>query len=265
MSTIYQVDSFSDGPFKGNPAGVMILENYLADEFLQSIAAEMNLSETAFLVQVEDDKYKIRFFTPTKEIPLCGHATLASAHILFELNLVDKNNYVTFETIDSKVLTAKNIDGKIVMQFPAYELYEVDFEVETLKKIGITPKSILKTTNDWLLVEAESESELKNIKVDSTYLTENGLGQLILTSKSDSSEFDFSVRCFCPDLGIFEDPVTGSIQCALVPYWAEKLGKSSFSSIQLSERSGVIESKLNQQEVEISGKAFTVFKIETLF
>ena len=255
---IFQVDSFADEPFKGNPAGVMILSEEPSSEWMQSIAAEMNLSETAFIVPQKND-FLIRFFTPTNEVPLCGHATLASSHIIYELGLKSPNETIVFKA-QQDILTIRKEDEWIVMDFPVFPIHKIEIPDEFQGLIGFKPMEMYASLHDWKIAVAENESDVINSNPKFSSLNEHGLGQLMVTAKSNLSDVDFVVRCFCPIDGIDEDPVTGSAHCALTPLWAEKLGKETFNSIQMSKRTGRLKVKLNGDRVEIKGKAITIFE-----
>jgi len=258
--TIFQVDAFTDKPFKGNPAGVMIVTEEISSDRMQNIASEMNLSETAFIFPREND-FQIRYFTPTNEVPLCGHATLASSHIIFELGLKAANETIKFKAKGGN-LTIKRENDWIVMDFPRYPIQKTDIHKDFRRLVGFEPIEMYSSIYDWVIAVAETESEILHSEPNFTLLTETGLGHLIITSKSDSKQADFVVRCFAPAFGINEDPVTGSAHCALTPLWAEKLGKAELNSLQLSKRTGHLKVKLNGDRVEIKGKALTIFEAE---
>jgi PhzF family phenazine biosynthesis protein len=256
--TIFQVDAFTDKPFKGNPAGVMILTEEVSADWMQKIAFEMNLSETAFIIPREND-FQIRYFTPTKEVPLCGHATLASAHIIFELGLKMVNETIRFKA-EGADLTIKRENDWISMDFPKYPIQKTDIHKDFKRLVGFDPIEMYSSIYGWVIAIAETESEILHSEPNFALLTENGLGHLMITSKSHSKQADFVVRCFAPMAGINEDPVTGSAHCALTPLWAEKLGKVELDSLQLSKRTGHLKVKLNNDRVEIKGKALTIFE-----
>jgi len=257
---IYQVDAFTTEPFKGNPAGVCILEKEMPEEWMRNVAAEMNLSETAFIVP-EDKEFRIRFFSPEAEIPLCGHATLSSAHIMFETGVVEKNEEIIFLSKAGK-LVIRYEDGWITMNFPAYQVKPVRIPDGISKIIGITPSELHRTAHGWSFVLLKNEKEVKDMKPDFKAMKNSEFGDLIVTAPSDDPAFDFCVRCFAPALGIDEDPVTGSAHCALVPFWHDRTGKKEFVSHQVSRRGGILKVKMKGDRVEISGQARTIFKAE---
>jgi PhzF family phenazine biosynthesis protein len=260
--TIFQVDSFTDKPFKGNPAGVMILTEDASSEWMQAIAMEMNLSETAFIFP-KKDYFQIRYFTPTNEVPLCGHATLASAHIIYELGLKSASETIRFKAKNDE-LTIKKEQDWIVMNFPKFPIQRINLHNDFQCLVGFEPIEMYSSLYDWVIAVAKQESDIVNANPNFALLNQHGLGQLIITSKSDSKQADFVVRCFCPIDGINEDPVTGSAHCALTPLWAEKLGKTMLKSLQLSKRTGHLKVALNGERVEIKGQAITVFEATTL-
>ncbi|MDR1102248.1 MAG: PhzF family phenazine biosynthesis protein [Tannerella sp.] len=256
--TIFQVDAFTDKPFKGNPAGVMIVREEISAEWMQNVASEMNLSETAFIFPREND-FQIRYFTPVKEVPLCGHATLASAHIIYELELKAAHEIIKFKA-EGADLTVKKENDRISMDFPRYPVQKTDVHKDFKRLAGFDPVEMYSSIYGWVIAIAETEREILTSRPDFALLNENGLGHLMITSRSDSTQADFVVRCFAPVAGINEDPVTGSAHCALTPLWAEKLGKTALDSLQLSKRTGRLKVRLNGDRVEIKGKALTVFE-----
>lgn len=255
---LYQVDAFTDTPFKGNPAGVMIVDESMAEEKMQNIAMEMNLSETAFIIPGEKE-YQIRYFTPTREVPLCGHATLAGAHIIYETGLKAPTEPIDFMAKAGHLRIAKEADW-IVMHFPEYPLNNMETPGGFQSAMGFEPVEIYSSSYGWVVAVAENEKTVAEAQPDFELLKAHGLGHLMVTARSESYESDFVVRCFVPESGINEDPVTGSAHCALTPLWSEKLGKKEMNSLQLSERSGQLRVKLLDDGVEIKGKAVTVFK-----
>jgi PhzF family phenazine biosynthesis protein len=256
--TIFQVDAFTDEPFKGNPAGVMIVTEEISSDWMQNVAFEMNLSETAFVFP-KDNEFQIRYFTPTKEVPLCGHATLASAHIIYELGLKEVNEIIKLKA-EGADLTVKRETDWIIMDFPKYPIQKIDIHKDFKHLMGFNPIEMYSSIYDWVIAVAETESDILHSEPNFTLLSEKGLGHLMITSKSNLEQADFVVRCFAPKLGINEDPVTGSAHCALTPLWAEKLGKVEMNSLQLSRRTGYLKVKLNGERVEIKGKALTIFE-----
>jgi PhzF family phenazine biosynthesis protein len=261
---IYQVDSFTSEIFKGNPAGVCILDKFLETHIMQSIATEMNLSETAF-IETKEKIFKIRYFTPTQEVPLCGHATLASAHILYELGIIPIINEFVLRAEESD-LTISFADNWIKMDFPAYKLTEKKILTEFCEIIGIKPIELYESDNKWIVARVETEKEVQDATPDFGKIQEKNMGLVIaVTAKSESSDYDFVVRVFCnPTSGIAEDPVTGAANCILVPFWNMKLDKKNFKSKQLSKRTGELKTVYKGDRIEILGQAKTVFRIEMI-
>ena len=258
--TIFQVDSFSDSPFRGNPAAVMIVDKHAKASWMQNIAMEMSLSETAFIIQNNDD-FLIRFFTPEREEPLCGHATLASAHILYELGIVDEKETIKFKAKDDELLIYKE-NSEIVMNFPIFPIKKIDIPFNFRSIIGFEPLEMYSSIYDWTIAIADSETAILNAEPIFEKMIPNGLGNLMITAKSERENIDFVVRCFAPISGINEDPVTGSAHCALAPLWYSKTGKKEFNSLQLSKRTGRLKVKLTDNNVIISGNALTIFQAE---
>lgn len=257
---IYQVDAFTTVPFRGNPAGVCILEKEPASEWMQNIAMEMNLSETAFVFEGKDGR-EIRFFTPEAEMKLCGHATLSASHILFETGIIAGNESIKFNSKAGELIVAKNGEW-ITMNFPAYQLEKIELTPEFERVTGVNAVELYNAGSGWTLALIKNESEVRAINPDFALMKNSPFGDLIVTSLSDDPLYDFCVRCFAPAVGINEDPVTGSAHCALAPFWSGKTGRKDFNSHQVSKREGIIKVSLKGERVEISGKALTVFKAE---
>jgi PhzF family phenazine biosynthesis protein len=249
---IYQADAFTEKLFGGNPAAVCVLEKWLDDSLMQNIALENNLSETAFLVK-DDDVYKIRWFTPNTEVDLCGHATLASSHILFTHYENDLNELVFHSDRSGTLKTRKNND-KLTLDFPVDKYHKVEPQIKLFESIGIDANECYLGKTDYMLVY-NSEEEIKNMKPDFGKMAKLDARGVIVTAKGN--EVDFVSRFFGPKVGINEDPVTGSAHTTLTPYWAKKLGKNKLTAIQLSDRKGYLECELKGDRVEISGCAVT--------
>lgn len=258
--TVYQIDAFTDEPFKGNPAGVMIVDEHITSDRMQKIAMEMNLSETAFIMP-KGNIFEIRYFTPSVEVPLCGHATLASGHIIYELGLVLPHDTINFKAKGGDLEITKESDW-IVMNFPAYPLTKIDIPRDFKEVAGFEPLEMYSSSYDWKIAIARTEIDIVKATPNFEIMKTKGLDMLMITAKSDTENFDFVVRCFVPILGINEDPVTGSAHCALTPLWTEKLGKEELNSLQLSKRTGILRVKLVNDRVKIKGKAITIFKAE---
>jgi PhzF family phenazine biosynthesis protein len=238
---IFTVDSFTDKPFTGNPAGVCILENEYPDKLYQQIACEINYSETAFVIR-QNDHFRIRWFTPKTEVDLCGHATLAAAHILYEYQYCDLSREIKFDS-KSGSLTAKKTGNKIELNFPQLPVEKAESNIILEKAFDILPVYVGKNDNRYL-IEIGDCDQLINIKPDFQLLKSLDLGRFIITAKSKNPEYDFISRYFAPGVGVSEDPVTGTAHCYLAPYWGEKLKKTRMVGFQASERSGIVECEL---------------------
>lgn len=261
--TIYQVDAFTDKPFKGNPAGVCILKVEPSAGWMQNVAMEMNLSETAFVFPGVKNEKIIRFFTPEAEVPLCGHATLSASHIHYETGIMRNDDEIIFSSKSGKLMIKKEGDW-ITMNFPADTLKKSADAGEFIKTTGLHPRELYETGNFWSLALLEDENEVRNASPDFMKMKNSRYGDLIITAPSDDNAYDYCIRCFAPAVGINEDPVTGSAQCALAPFWAGKTGKKEFVCHQVSRREGILKVALSGDRVQISGKAVTMFKAELL-
>ncbi len=246
---IYQIDAFTNKIFGGNPAAICPLENWIDAELMQKIALENNLSETAFFV-CKDDVYEIRWFTPTYEIDLCGHATLASAFVIFEI-LQSETETVKFHSHKSGALEVEKNGEILILDFPSRPVAKCDAPDGLIEAIGKQPKEILKA-RDYFLVY-ENEQEILDIAPNFSRLLDIDAHGFIVTAKGDSS--DFVSRFFAPEVGVFEDPVTGSSHCNLIPYWAEKLSKTELFGRQISARGGELFCELKGDRVKIGGHA----------
>ena len=258
---IFQVDAFTDRPFAGNPAAVCIMPEPRDDSWHQAVAAEMNLSETAFLTK-QPDGFRLRWFTPKVEVDLCGHATLASAHVLLQEGLARRDETIRFHT-RSGVLTAKQNGDEIELDFPLEPEAPIDAPANLAKALGVPLKYVGKYRFGYL-AEVESDAALRQITPDFKLLmtvTERGV---IVTSRSSDTRFDFVSRFFAPGVGVDEDPVTGSAHCCLGAYWQRQLGKSEFLAYQASARGGVVRVRVDEKRAFLGGKAVTVVKGELL-
>lgn len=249
---IYQIDAFTDRLFSGNPAAVCILDKRIDDDLMQSIGNENNLAETAFVVPRDKD-FEIRWFTPTTEVDLCGHATLAAAFVLFDL-LDYPDSEVRFHSTKSGLLTVSKHNEMLYLDFPTDTLNLVDESLKaTIEKcIGIEPSELFKGKTDYIAV-IDSEQQLKNIQVDLNEISKLDARGLIVTSRGDST--DFVSRFFAPQSGINEDPVTGSAHTSLIPFWFEKLGRKQLTANQLSKRGGKLFCEFKNERCLIGGKA----------
>ena len=246
--TLYQVDAFANKPFEGNPAAICPLEQWLADELMQTIANENNLSETAFFVK-NATSYDIRWFTPTREVDLCGHATLASAHVLFNI-LGYKEQTISFSS-KSGILNVSRIEDRLEMDFPSQPATPCPIPEAILNAFTDKPIECLKA-EDYIVV-FEHENDIVNARPDLSKLAELDLRGVIITAKSN--DYDFVTRFFAPNYGINEDPVTGSAFTQLIPYWSKVLNKTELKAKQVSQRGGEVGCVDSGDRVKISGKA----------
>lgn len=256
---IYQVDAFADEPFKGNPAAVCILTEPGDGAWMQKVAQEMNLSETAFLCK-EGTGFRLRWFTPSVEVDLCGHATLASAHILWEIGMLSRRDEARFQT-RSGLLKAQQRGNEIELTFPATPDEPSSAPPGLNDALGIVPNYTGKSKFDYI-VEVESEETLRNIRPDFPRLKSLPARGVIVTSVASSPGYDFVSRFFAPASGVDEDPVTGSAHCCLGPFWKKRMGKSAFIAFQASERGGVIGVRVEGDLVRLRGRAITVLRGE---
>jgi len=254
-TTIFQVDAFTHDPFRGNPAAVCILDSPRPDAWMLAVAREMNLSETAFLLP-EEGAYRLRWFTPAVEEKLCGHATLASAHVLWESGKLKPGETALFNTL-SGVLTASKFGSLIELNFPSTPPEPVETPPFLLDALGVSPLYVGKSPFDYL-VEVADDEIVRNLHPNMTLLREIDIRGIIITSVSTNPKYDFISRFFAPHDGIDEDPVTGSAHCCLGPYWNEKLGKTSFKAYQASPRGGIVAVRLEGNRIILGGEAVTV-------
>ncbi len=256
---IYQVNSFSAVPFKGNPAGVCLIEEQKPDAWMANVAKEMNLSETAFPLR-EDDGYRLRWFTPTVEVDLCGHATLASAHILWETGRLAPDQKARFHSRSGLLTATRTSDGWIEMDFPVKLVELASTPSGLLEALGVKPVFVGKNVFDYL-VEVETEDEVRAATPDMAALNAIPARGVIVTSRgAPGQQYDFISRFFAPQVGVPEDPVTGSAHSALTPYWANKLGKESMFAYQASARGGELHLRLQGDRAIIAGQAVTVIR-----
>ncbi|MBS1252138.1 MAG: putative isomerase YddE [Anaerolineales bacterium] len=252
---IFQVDAFTDTPFSGNPAAVCVLSAPADEVWMQNVALEMNLSETAFL-QRRDDGFNLRWFTPAVEVDLCGHATLASAHILWEQGYLSEGEVARFHTL-SGLLTADRKGEWIELNFPAEPEEPVAAPDDLAEALGATPKYVGKNRLDYV-VEVDSEETVRDLAPDFGRLLALSDRGFIVTSRAGTSEYDFVSRFFAPAVGINEDPVTGSAHCCLGPFWAGRLGKDELQAYQASARGGDVRVRVSGDRVYLGGQAVTV-------
>ena len=255
MMNIHLVDAFADRPFTGNPAAVCLLSAPREESWMQQLAFELGYSETAF-VNLSREKVGLRWFTPTVEVALCGHATLASAHVLWGVGRA--KGPITFET-KSGELTCERRGDQIWMDFPKTRLNEEPPPVGLLSSLEVAkPVSILRAGADYL-VELSDEAAVRDVSPDHRALAKLGIRGVMVTARSKAAEFDFVSRFFAPGSGIDEDPVTGSAHCALTPFWSQRLQRTSLKARQLSPRGGTLDLELAGERVRIGGRAISVF------
>jgi PhzF family phenazine biosynthesis protein len=257
-----QVDAFTDQPFSGNPAAVCLLPTARDADWMRLVAREMNLAETAFLVR-RLDGFNLRWFTPSCEVDLCGHATLASAHVLWEQEHLAGDHIARFHT-RSGVLTAERRDRFIWLDFPSTPATPVEAPAELVQALGSSGRFVGRTAFD-LLVELDSETAVRDLKPDLALLARMPGRGIIVTAKAATPNFDFVSRFFAPAAGVPEDPVTGSAHCALAPYWSPRLGKNEMVGYQASARGGTVYVRLVGERVKLGGEAVTVLKGELLY
>ncbi|HEU5230226.1 MAG TPA: PhzF family phenazine biosynthesis protein [Ktedonobacteraceae bacterium] len=257
--SITQVDAFTNKPFAGNPAAVCILREPQDADWMQNVASEMNLSETAFLTR-QSDGFNLRWFTPAVEVDLCGHATLASAHVLWETNHLKPDEQARFYT-RSGLLTADRKGDWIEMNFPVKMEEAATAPAGLLEALGVEASYVGKNQFDYL-VEVASEAAVRGIVPNFSLLGEVPARGVIVTSRADTPGYDFISRFFAPQVGVNEDPVTGSAHCCLAPYWSRKLGRAELVGYQASPRGGVVRVRMNGDRVYLGGQAVTVLRGE---
>lgn len=254
---IWTVDAFTSQPYSGNPAAVMIVEEFPADNQCQKIAAEMNLSETAFVKPLDKNHFHIRWFTPSSEVKLCGHATLASAHILHQENLVNAEK-ISFESLSGPLFVYKT-KNFYTLDFPLQKTGPVLDKIFFEKLLGVKIIAVEQAYDD-IIIELADEKTLREINIKANQFNEIKYRGIILTAKADN-KYDFISRFFAPSVGVDEDPVTGSAHCKLADYWNKKLNKNKFLAFQASKRGGelMVEIKENDR-VYITGSAVTIMQ-----
>jgi predicted PhzF superfamily epimerase YddE/YHI9 len=256
---IVQVDAFTAEPFGGNPAGVCMLDRWAPEGWMQAVAAEMNLSETAFLVR-RGSGFEIRYFTPTVEVPLCGHATLASAHLLWEEGVVALDEMIALQAKGGELAAGR--EGEWVrLDFPAIPASRAEIPGGLSEALGAEILGAYRSWENGYLVELGGVTTVRDLEPDFTRL--RPFGPINVTAAGDTREgCDFVSRFFAPSLGIDEDPVTGVAHCSLAPFWAQRLGKDEMVGHQLSRRGGVVKVRARGERVDILGQAVTVMRGE---
>lgn len=260
MVPIFVVDAFiTDIPFSGNPAGICLLDSWKNDTWMQQVASEMKHSETAFLVK-KDSGFGIRYFTPTTEIPLCGHATLASAYVLWKENIVSQHEDITFYAKGGD-LTAKFLNNTtLALDFPTASSEKlVLLDNKIIKNLAIAPLNIYQS-HQHIIFELPTENDIVNYIPDFDYMKTLPYRMIVITSKSKKPDIDFVSRIFAPTLGIKEDPATGVAHCILGPLWMKKLHKSELTAYQASSRGANFTLRVNETRIQLSGEAKLMVK-----
>lgn len=260
MASLTYVDAFSDGPFTGNPAGVCLLGEAADAAWMQNVAAELNLAETAFLVRRSDRDFDLRWFAPAVEVDLCGHATLASAHVLWETGTLDPASPARFHT-RSGLLTASTAGDWIELDFPSTPAATVDPPPGLLEAMGVTARYVGRSPFDYL-IEVADEAAVKAAAPDFTKLKKISTRGVMITARSADPDYDFVSRFFAPGAGIDEDPATGSAHCCLAPFWHRRLGKTALVARQLSRRGATIKVSVAGDRIKLAGKALTMMRGE---
>lgn len=259
---IYQVDAFAESVFKGNPAAVVPLEKeWLSDELMQNIAAENNLAETAYIIK-RKDYYDIRWFTPSTEVDLCGHATLASAHVILYL-LEQKNKKVVFQSHRSGKLTVTQTNNQLELDFPSDVLEQTDLPEALIQGLGVVPAEVWKGKTDYMLV-FDDQAQIEALQPNFNWVARVEARGIIVTAPAKDDKVDFVSRFFAPQSGVDEDPVTGSAHTSLVPYWAKRLGKKTLVGHQISRRGGMVYCKHQGERVKLAGKSSLYLKGDIL-
>ena len=262
MPRLYQVDAFTNKAFGGNPAAVCLLDHEEPESWMQSVAAEMNLAETAFVFPAGEQRFRLRWFTPVVEVDLCGHATLATSHVLWETGAVPADLQCVYDTLSGE-LRARQVSGRVELDFPQAAALERPAPEGLVEALGAAPRFVGLSRHDWLAV-FDSAAQIRQMQPSRDGLRQLGVRGVIVTAADESGEFDFVSRFFAPGAGIDEDPVTGSAHCTLGPWWSAELGKTEFRAYQASPRGGVVELELAGDRVLLRGEAVTVLAGELL-
>lgn len=258
---IFQVDAFTDTPFKGNPAAVCVLPQPADENWMQALAMEMNLSETAFVV-CKEKGFGLRWFTPACEVALCGHATLATSHILWSEGYLGEDQPAVFETLSGRLKALRLPDGWIQLDFPATAPEPIDPDDGLLAALGLVDAEYVGRSRHDKVVVVNDASTVRALKPDITALARVPARGVIVTAPGDEPDLDFVSRFFGPNVGVNEDPVTGSAHCCLTPYWAQRLGKRRMRAYQASTRGGYLKVEIARDRVRLEGQAVTVFRGE---
>ena len=262
---VFVVDAFADGPFRGNPAGVVPLEpgESPAEEWMQALAAEMKHSETAYVQPRADGAFDLRWFTPEVEVDLCGHATLASAHVLWEAGRLDPDSSAVFQTRGGELRATRTADGAVQLDFPTAAPGRCDAPAGLLEALGIAKAESLCTTGQFFMFVVPDASTVRDLQPDFNAMRAlTHVRGVYVTAPGDDGEFDIVSRCFAPRVGIDEDPVTGSMHCVLSAYWCERLGRTELRAQQASARGGTMQVRLAGDRTLLVGRAITVLRGE---
>lgn len=256
---IFQVDAFAEQAFEGNPAAVVLLDAPAGAAWMQAVAAEMNLSETAFVLPEGPMPWSLRWFTPAAEVPLCGHATLATAHMLYELGRIEQDETLRFDSVSGELRARRLSDGRIELDFPQTPAAPCPTPPSLAAALGVEPVCVLEA--DWChLAELPSAEAVRQLRPDIRALGGLGKGEWIVTAAGEpGGKFDFISRFFGPGVGVDEDPVTGAAHTVLGPYWRAKLGKTDMLARQESPRGGTVGVRLDGGRVFLAGHAVTIF------
>lgn len=257
VQKIFLVDAFAERPYSGNPAAVCLLEQGGEEQWMQDVAAEMNLSETAFLRPHKDAEWELRWFSPTTEVNLCGHATLAAAHVLWHEFDIEQS-HLCFHTRSGQLIATKE-GQSIGLDFPADPPETLAIPKELFRSLGVKPESVHRGRDD-LLVVLPSGDDVRQLRPDLSALESLDVRGVIVTAQDERSDYDFISRFFAPRFGIPEDPVTGSAHCTLGPFWGDRLGKSQLRGFQASARGGSVEVRLKGERVQLLGKAISILR-----
>ncbi|MEO8478888.1 MAG: PhzF family phenazine biosynthesis protein [Gemmatimonadota bacterium] len=252
------VDAFADGPFTGNPAAVVVLESDASAAWMQSVAMEMNQAETAFVRRISDDAWSLRWFTPLAEVDLCGHATLGTAHALWESGASDEAT-IAFDTRSGRLTAGRESGGMIVLDFPAIASTRTEPPPSCRDVLGVEPDEVLMGAFDLLVVLPDADA-VRRLAPDLARIAAWPVRGVLVTAPGASDGVDFVSRCFFPSLGVPEDPVTGSAHCALAPWWAGQLHKADLVGVQLSRRGGRVGCRVVGERVELRGRAVTTVR-----
>jgi PhzF family phenazine biosynthesis protein len=253
--SLHLIDAFADAPFRGNPAGVVLLAESMPDEWMQAVAMEMNQAETAFL-RLADDGFELRWFTPVAEVDLCGHATLASAHFLWSDELLAPGDVARFHTRSGLLTAGRDSDGWITLDFPAIAARDAVAPDDLVAVLGVAPRAVLGGAFDLLCVVDDADT-VRRLGPDLHAMSRWDVRGVIVTAPGDEAGVDFISRCFYPALGIPEDPVTGSAHCALAPYWHKVTGRDALVGRQASKRGGLVRCTVVNDRVLLAGRAVT--------